>query len=696
MGQLPPDRTPAGRTENEVLPTAGYDWPEPKVLLDALDELAAKRATADWSTETARLVRKLGPAVSQRSDEAMLIIRQLQGSASAAAALAATLDDQPLASDLRRAGHALRRRLDAWEELVQIGNWGPVPAEVRPSDPEQVALCLAQIDQLTGDSARGRAWRKYLLVDALRRWSDRDVPPKDRLPRALAQRVLTRLTQVPMSRQQQQFVSTGPVAALRTELRRWAAEPVDLAGLLTHLERYEQTGLTSDAQVLAADFLHLGLAGDEDRRRLAERLETDYRNANLRVAVTQKLLDRLMPEREPEYARVRETVLGQPVSGRSLTSTEVGVRLLPDPNRVRLALEVTGYVASLTSSTSGPATFYNDSTSKYTARKPLEIDLEGLHLSPAEVEVQSDTQLRKLETEFDGIPLVGGLVKRVARSQHDQKHAAISQELREKIALRAQRRVDSEADARLTEVSQRLQQKLLGPLKTWRLDPTMIGAETTDRRFVMRLRLAGEDQLGGHTPRPQAPSDSLASLQVHESAINNALERLALEGRTFTLPELSRHVASRLNLASPWEIDPAHDDVAVTFARQDAVRVRLHDGRAVLNLSFAELRKPPRHWNDLTVHVCYEPRTSGRSAGLVREGLIRLGGRRISTGEQIALRGIFAKIFSRRRSWQLTPERLVSDPKLADLAVTQFVIEDGWLGLALGPKGTAVRTALRR
>ena len=34
----------------------------------------------------------------------------------------------------------------------------------------------------------------------------------------------------------------------------------------------------------------------------------------------------------------------------------------------------------------------------------------------------------------------------------------------------------------------------------------------------MRLRLAGGEQLGAYTPRPRAPSDSLMSLQVHESA----------------------------------------------------------------------------------------------------------------------------------------------------------------------------------
>ena len=704
----PPNDSDTGRPQVGASPTGGYDWPEPELLLQRLDQLAGRPATAQWATETAGLVRKLGSAVSQGSDEAMLIVRQLREPATWAAALAATLDDKALAGELCRTGYALGRRLDIWEQLVETGEWGPIAAEGPQPDPKQLSLCLAEIDQLTGDSAQGKAWREYLLVDALSQWSGKDRPPKDRLPRRLAQRVLKRLTLVPMSIQQQGFVSSGPVAALQAELQRWAAEPVALAQLLRHMERYEKTGLASDARLLAADCRHLELTSGSDqpavgarpsvgaRARLVQRLEADYRSANLRVSVTEELLDRLMPEREPQYAPVHDTVLGRPVSGRSMTSSKVGVRLLPDPNRARLALEITGEVASLTSSTSGPATFYNNSTSTYVARKPLEIDLRGIRLSPTEVEVQGNTRLRGLQTNFDGVPLVGGLVSRIARSQHEQKHAEISQELRQKVALRARRQIDSEVEARLDQVSERLHQRLLRPLEVSRLEPTIIAAETTDQRLTIRMRLAGQDQLGGHTPRPRAPSDSLVSVQVHETAINNMLQRLALDGRTFTLPELSRHVAAQLNCSSLWDVDPAHEDATITFADQDAMAVSLRDGRVRLRLAIAKLSKSPQQWRDFTVLVDYRPQVAGRSARLVRDGIVQLGGRPIATGQQIALRGIFARAFSSRRGWNLTPERLATEEKFAELTVTQFVIDDGWLGVALGPQRPSERSALLR
>ena len=76
-----------------------------------------------------------------------------------------------------------------------------------------------------------------------------------------------------------------------------------------------------------------------------------------------------------------------------------------------------------------------------------------------------------------------------------------------------------------------------------------MSSEASPARLTVRLRVASPNQLGGHTARPQAPSDSLGSVQVHESAINNALDQLHLASRTFTLPELYQHLARATNIA---------------------------------------------------------------------------------------------------------------------------------------------------
>jgi len=671
-------------------------WQQPEKLLEQLDDLACECETGEWAMQVSRRVRKLVAAGSQSSDEVTCICSCLETLLEEADELAGRLDDGSLAGRLRSARGALCRRLEIWEQVTVIG--GVTLGKIEPlrPDPQQLALAVTEVESLTGDSAEGRKWQEYLLLEALWSANGRPEPAEDNTRRPLAQRILRRLTGSRLTAGQRRFLTTAPLKTLVSELQRWAAEPLDLSELLRHLERYELTGAPGDARLVAKDRLWLATSPMADRRELGRRLEAHYCKANVRLVLTEELLNRLIPQREPEHDLVYETILGRPVRGQSLTSINVAVRLVPDPNRLRLALEVTGEVASRTSSTTGPATFYNNSRSTYTASKQLEIDTSGLRSSPAEADAHSVTRLRSLRTNFDAIPLVGSLVQGVARSQHEQKRHEVKLEIESKVAARAKLRIDSEADAQFADLSRRFQQRVFQPMANLELKPTMTSAHTTDRRLSMQLCLAGQGQLGSHTLRPWAPSDSQASLQIHESALNNVLQRLELGGKTFTMAELRRRVATRLGRPEMLQDETEHDEVKITFAAESPIQVQCEDDRIVVTLSIAELSNRRRHWRDFQARAFYHPHLDGLSAELVRDGVVRLKGRRLSTGSQFALRSIFSKTFSKNRPWKLTPGQMTSEPKMADLAVTQFVIDGGWIGLALGPKRGNLRPAIAR
>ena len=391
-----------------------------------------------------------------------------------------------------------------------------------------------------------------------------------------------------------------------------------------------------------------------------------------------------------------DTVLGRPVRGESLMATELAVRMLPNPSRVRLALEVTGSISSATTTEAGPARFHNDSRAYYVGRKPLEIDMNGISTWPVEVNVQNETQLRGVNTPLDGVPLIRVLAQGVAKSQMAQNSSAASQEVKQKVAEKASQRIDAETRQSLTKVVHFMNERVFDPLNSLSLDPQLVEAKTMPKRFVMRLRLAGEDQLGSHTPRPQAPEDSLASVQIHESVLNNGIQRLQLNGRTFTLPELSKHIAVRLHRPRAVDISPDHADVKITFAEKDAVVVRCQDGRLSLTLSIAQLCKPPRKpWKNFQILAFYRPEVQGRSAELVRDGVIQLKPQRISITNRIILDGIFSRALSSKNTWGLVPERIVKEPKLDYTAITQFEIVDGWIAVSLGQKSQAISTARR-
>jgi hypothetical protein len=266
-------------------------------------------------------------------------------------------------------------------------------------------------------------------------------------------------------------------------------------------------------------------------------------------------------------------------------------------------------------------------------------------------------------------------------------------EVEEKIGSRAMEQIDREADARFAAFSQRLHERYLDPMTRMSLGPAIVGAETSTERMALRVRLAAEAQLGGHTPRPQAPLDSLASIQIHESALNNLVHQFDLDGQTMTLPEIRARLAQRLNRPDIAKVASEHDDLTVTFARQDAATVRLEKGQAVITLSIARLAKPPYAWDNFRVQAFYRPQPEGRLANLVREEVIHLSGPRLTTRNQVALRGIFGTAFSENHPLKLMPEAVINDPRLAGLAVTQFVIDDGWIGLAVGREPRTAKAA---
>jgi hypothetical protein len=667
-------------------------WHEPETLIASLQQLSGNAAAGPWASAVMLEIRKLGSAIGGGSDQATAILDRLAELDRETPELAAKASDRAFARKWREIGYALDRRIDIWRQVVLVSKEPAADAASPALDAKKLADCLAKLDAITDGSGQGQAWREFLLLDALKEHCLSQPPRNERKSRDTAQLALLRLTQTPLTLDQQRFICSPPVTALRVELWQWAAEPISMAELLRDVERYERARLPNDAKRLAVDCLRLSASAVDAQRQLADHVDAYYRNANFRFAVTEELLNDLVPEQRLEYAPVNDYVAGQPVQGQSLAATKLAVRMLPDPNRARLALEVTGEMNALTTTDAGLARFHNESESRYVGRKPMEIDMKGISVWPAEVYVRNNTRLSGLETSVDGVPLLNWLANKAAQSQYYMNLSSANEETRQKIVARASERIDNEVRQRLSEVVERLNQRLFDPLNSLALEPQLIAAQTDEKRFTMRLRVGGEDQLGSHTPRPQAIEDSLASLQIHESVINNGIQRLQLDGRTFAVPELSRYVAARLNCPAPFPTNPENDDAKITFAERNPVVVRCQDGQVVLMLSIARLSKPPRRWRNFQIVAHYRPAVNGRSAQLVREGEIQLYGAK-NFGSQVALRGIFGHALSRKTPFNLIPEKIVNQPKLQDAAITQFDIADGWIGLSLGQKP---KTALHR
>lgn len=659
-------------------------WPKPEALFAQLAELLHEPETRDWASKVDKVVRKLGPAMAGGTPEALPLAAELERLSEQGRQRAVDLGTRPAAASVRRAVYALDRRLAVWKPIVRAGGLKSDPKESGTVDLGRLEASMVEVGELLAGSSDGPGWRRFLELDLLGKLAGTPAAAQNGQARTLARKVLDRIARTSLKAQQRRFLAEGPMGTLCRELKRLASGPVPFVDVARHVEQYEQEGTLVDASLLAQDCQQLLFSAAPQKQAIGQELEGYYRNANVRLVATVELLNRFIPERPKEYGDVSDVVLGKPVYGHSLTATRVSLRLIPDPQNIHVAFDVNGVVAASTHSVAGPATFYSDSQSVYRGWKEIEIGREGINLHPARVAVNNDLTLRGLETDFDELPLIGALAQEVARSQHEQKRCEMISEVEQKIASRAQWQIDQEAEARLGTAAQRVRSAVLDPMAELSLGPSVVSADTTDRRVTVRLRLASDRQLGSHTPRPQAPADSAVSLQIHESAINNVFEQLGLDGATFTLPQLRERISSRLGRSDLFSGGTENDDVTIRFAPRNALHVACRDGQVILTLAIRQLAKLPYAWDDFQVRVFLRPRVQGRTVELVRDEVIHLIGENLNTRSQIALRGVFGKTFHKQRPISLIPDRIVNEPRLQDLVFTQVVVEDGWIGAALG------------
>lgn len=672
---------------------ATHAWPVAVGLIEQLDTIVATvPSAAGWALRAKEDVQAMARLPALDDPRAAEIIGRLNALADEGKQIALSLPGEDSRSRVLRAGYAIVRRVVVWGMVQQLAAKGDIAA-APVFDRAKWDRAFARVERRLEETKAAGAWRTYLMLDEARTTFDSEASTPDE-QRQLARDILHRLHSTQLSHDQEAFLRAGPFDDWVWQLYSRAAETPDIIGLLAAIERVEKDGLSAATRDLAERFDQLRWSSDPGIRKLAATVNSYYRNANVRVALSAELVNRMLPRTQQQYEAVNDTILEAKVHGDSFTSTQLRMVLVPDPHRWNIGLEALGEVASNTSSSKGPATFYQNGVSFFRARKRVTVDRRGIRLQNAEAAANANNNLDDFETDFDGIPLFGSLARAVARNQYETSQPAAKVEVEGKIVWRATSQLDREVAEKLEKSKQDFQQKMIDPLRKLDLEPTAIDMETTAERLIARYRVAGRDQISAHTPRPQAPGDSLLSVQIHETAMNNVLEHLKLNGTRIELRELFKDMTTRFSREPVPVPDDLPEGVYVTFADDDPVQLDFQDGRVRLTIRLKELSQEgtKNRWRDFTVRGYYAPVADQLDANLEREGVIELIGDRLRFGDQIALRGIFSAVLSRNRKLNLINKQLALAPELNDQQVTQFVIHDGWIGVALGPKSPG-RTA---
>ena len=517
------------------LRASGHDvlsvWPYPKDLLRRLEALTCYESVNPIVADVRAAIDQLRACEDFVDPVAADALRRLATASDQMDRLATASIDPSFQVDVLSCQYALHKRAKLWQQVYDLATTSPKHALARRPDPENLVRRVSVARDVVLHEAPNAGWGDYLLLhDATACLGDCGEINARELAE-LSRRMLSQIRSPHLNASQKKYLNRDEIRLLTEELQHWARQPIDYQRMLAQVEQYEDRDSYTRASNVA-DYRNIAeWTTLETTAALGTTIENHYRNANVRVAVSEDLLNRLVPETTKLTNPVRDQVLGADVRGHSHTTARLRVELDPNPSEWRVGIMASGCVVSNTASEKWPARFYMRGASSFRAAKSVSVTPHGVVAPPSRASVNAGNRLTGMETEFDTLPLFGDVVRSMARRQHESNASRLREITRSKVAYSASRRLDQTIQEKITVADTDFQKKVLTPLQRLHLDPVAIQMETTDERLVARYRIAGENQLGSHTPRPRAYSDSLLSVQIHESAINNLLEQLKLDGR---------------------------------------------------------------------------------------------------------------------------------------------------------------------
>ncbi len=312
----------------------------------------------------------------------------------------------------------------------------------------------------------------------------------------------------------------------------------------------------------------------------------------------------------------------------------------------------------------------------------------------AQASAHTRSQLRGLETSLDGVPLLGWLTRQIVLNQYEGLRDKAQREAEWKLANKLQSSFGEELAKARRGAELAYDQRIAIPLERFQLRPEVLELTTTADHLNGRFRVVGQSQLGAHTPRPHADPASLASVQIHETLINNVLDSMQLNGRRFELRELLTDFARSWGFdqwAPPEELP---DGVMVEFGAEAALSVDFDEERIRLQLDVKRLENSDgKGFDDFQILVDFVLVPQERRLELSRTGIIRVAGQRLGFRDRLPLRGIFSKVFNKGRSLDLVGPALQDEARLDGSELRQSGIANGWLVLELVPSPPAARAA---
>jgi hypothetical protein len=167
---------------------------------------------------------------------------------------------------------------------------------------------------------------------------------------------------------------------------------------------------------------------------------------------------------------------------------------------------------------------------------------------------------------------------------------------------------------------------------------------------------------------------------------------LGMDGQRLTAEQLVDKLRHEFPKMEIKDVEEGRRDTVFHFAPKDSVQFHIEGGHLEMTLVFDSVELDGEAMENVAIHANYTPVVERLNADLQRDGSLGVEGD-LTASERARLHNVFKTMLPPEQRLQFA--RLgADDPRLEGLMITQLVLEDGWVGIAIGPE-TSNRVAER-
>jgi hypothetical protein len=184
--------------------------------------------------------------------------------------------------------------------------------------------------------------------------------------------------------------------------------------LVSALLAYEKNALAVDAEKARTEWRSLRSRFPAAADVMRTVVNEHYFNHNVHFTVSEELLSRLISDYRTESGSIADCVMGAWVTGSQTTSVDVRADIRPSTTTARFDLSVNGNTQSNTKAQKSPATVWTNGNHYFWMNRSVFFDGRNVSATPANFSVDTNSRTVGLATKYDGIPIIRGIVRRMA------------------------------------------------------------------------------------------------------------------------------------------------------------------------------------------------------------------------------------------------------------------------------------------